>query len=79
MTRPDSIMHVPQLFFGVSAMGRLLLDQVRFLVSFCTFLKNQYSIFSTFDSRIRIHVFHDQNLNLSYSWYKKLYIFLRPP
>jgi hypothetical protein len=28
MTRPDSIMHVPQLFFGVSAMGRLLLDQV---------------------------------------------------
>ncbi len=28
MIRPDSIMHVPQLFFGVSAMGRLLLDQV---------------------------------------------------
>jgi hypothetical protein len=26
--RPDSILHVPQLFMGVSAMGRLLIDQV---------------------------------------------------
>jgi hypothetical protein len=27
LTRPDSILHVPQLFFGVTAMGRLLIDQ----------------------------------------------------